>query len=144
MYEQLVRFPDNFMPSNLERAGLMVAVVTPREVNEIHSNVFGEGTLTLPSFPEDRNLIGMQESIYYGPCIEHAFALDTRNTDRGKYRNDKQQAPREKRFQGPRSKTGCLTCRRSHAKCDEGKEICGRCPNKIAPVSIGEEVRNDN
>lgn len=78
VYEQLVRLPDNFTRSNLERAGLMIVVIKLREFDEIHSNVFREGILTLPSFPEDRNHIQMQGWICHSPRVEHNSALEIR------------------------------------------------------------------
>ncbi|KAJ9133450.1 Zn(II)2Cys6 transcription factor [Pleurostoma richardsiae] len=35
--------------------------------------------------------------------------------------------PRESRSRGLRTKTGCLTCRRRHKKCDEQVPVCGCC-----------------
>lgn len=130
VYEQLVRLPDNFTRSNLERAGLMVAVITLREFDEIHSNVFREGILTLPSLPEDRNPIQKQGWICHGPRVAHNSALDTRKPMAARTETTSRKRRGKKRSLGLRTRTGCLTCRESHVKCDEVKEICGRCTKR--------------
>ncbi|CAE7010512.1 C6 zinc finger domain containing protein [Pyrenophora teres f. teres] len=35
--------------------------------------------------------------------------------------------PKKKRRGGPRSRTGCTTCKRRHTRCDEKRPVCGNC-----------------
>ncbi|KAH7402973.1 fungal-specific transcription factor domain-containing protein [Cadophora sp. MPI-SDFR-AT-0126] len=41
----------------------------------------------------------------------------------------------------PRSRTGCLTCRKHKVKCDEGKPICGKCQKLQRACTWGDEVQ---
>ncbi|RDW61313.1 hypothetical protein BP5796_11205 [Coleophoma crateriformis] len=39
----------------------------------------------------------------------------------------RKKAPRKSRSKGLRTKTGCITCRKRHKKCNEAQPICGNC-----------------
>lgn len=126
----------------MERAALLVVVMKLGEFDEIRPKVFKEGKTTLPSCLEDKSHTKIQESILRGPSVEHDFALVTRDTYASKYRKNKQKAPRKRRGQELRTRTGCLTCRKSHIKCDEVKQICGRC-TKLHRTCVYEESNTE-
>lgn len=134
VYEQLVRLPYTFARSNFERAGLMVAVMKLKEFSARLFDKFGQSEIIRFGHAEDRLLLQDQVSTH-----EQSPTPDPLNIDYGNTSTDDvelgpqvrpQRSPKRRRTprgQGLRSKTGCLSCRRSHIKCDEQSGSCGRC-----------------
>ncbi|KAJ5815078.1 hypothetical protein N7474_006855 [Penicillium riverlandense] len=53
----------------------------------------------------------------------------------------KQPRIRKSRGRGLRTKSGCITCRKRHLKCDEVKPICGACAKKDNPCEYASSGR---